>query len=163
MTPFPAPTVSTPTPIEDADPADPARFLRDLDALLPLTAGTSVALVERASTDQRIVAAARLHGDLDDEEPTSHDSRVLHDLARELFAGQDEYRRRPVHCFVTVVARPGRCVFRPGDVDLLTAWRYSNHVLPVFSGDLLLVTPSGWRSFFDHSAGARPALRTQLP
>ena len=64
---------------------------------------------------------------------------------------------------MTVVVRPGRVVFGPAEHRVLSAWRYANHCLPVMQGDLLLVTPHGWRAFFDDSCGATPVMGPTMP
>lgn len=161
MPPFSPVTSPADDRVSDADLRDPAAFLRDLAALTPLAPGLLVALVEHPSTDQRLVRAVRVHGDLDLEQHQHEASLFLRGVADLLFA--DEDADRPVeHSFISVVVRPGRCVFVEGDSDVMLAWRYANHLLPVFSGDLLLVTPSGWSAFFDDSAGHEPAMATRV-
>ncbi len=161
MPPFSPATSPVDDRVSEADLRDPAAFLRDLAAVTPLAPGLLVALVAHPSTEQRLVRAVRVDGDLDLEQHQHEASLFLRGVADLIFADEDP--DRPVeHSFVSVVVRPGRCVFVEGDSDVLVAWRYANHLLPVLSGDLLLVTPSGWSAFFDDSAGHEPTMVAEV-
>lgn len=159
------PTTAAAEPeIDRWDLRDPAGFLQRLARLMPLTPSTIVALVHQPSTRQDLLAAVRIDWS---EDPTRSPGReldrmarsdLLRDVAHKLWGTRDERRGRPEHAFVTVVVRPGRVVFGPRDCDVLSGWRYANHALPVFGGELLLVTEHGWRAFADHSGRATPAM-----
>lgn len=66
--------------------------------------------------------------------------------------------RPPKHTVVTVLVRPGLCVFGPNEGRWLTAWRYSNHLTNAFSGSIFLVTEYGWVDFMTDTAGHMPAM-----
>lgn len=167
MAPFPFPATPTAEPeIDRWQLRDPASLLTELDHLVPLTQGTLVALVHLPSTRQELMAAVPVDwadtaegGDmLDAELDGDARSELLRRAAEKLWGRRPTSRRRPEHAFVTVVARTGRAVFGPRETEIGSAWRYANHLLPVFDSELLLVTPHGWRAFTDDSCGAGPAL-----
>jgi hypothetical protein len=144
---------------------DPETFLRDLHALVPVAHGLTVSLVHEPSTAQHLVAAATIHRpekvpgyDARDDLHSSLVSDLLRRAATALWGDDDPGWQRPEHAFVTTIVRDGRVVFGPGEYDVLAAWRYSNHCLPVFGGDLVLVTQHGWRTFAEDLCGALPAL-----
>jgi len=68
-------------------------------------------------------------------------------------------RRHYEHALVTVVVRPGRCVFGPNELVWSKGWRYANHLQAVFDGDLVLVTEHGWLDLMSREAGFEPAMR----
>ena len=115
---------------------------------------------------QRLVAAVEVQlpenvpgCDAQDTTSTVHSSRISCAAPqRRCGADDDPGWQRTEHTFVTTIVREGRVVFGPGEYDVLAAWRYSNHLLPVFSGDLVLVTQHGWRTFAGDLCGALPAL-----
>jgi len=165
MAPFPMPTTTADPEPRPSQLRDPARFLTQLSTVLSMTPGTIVSLVHLPTTKQALCAAVRI--DWADVKPTDQmdadlsrtaRSELLHDVAHDLWGSLPTARGRPEHAFVTVVARPGRVVFGPPEYRVLSGWRYANHLLPAFQGDLLLVTPHGWRAFIDDSCGTVPAL-----
>jgi len=120
-----------------------------------LQPGLTVALVHRSSITQRLLSSVAVEGELDPDDPTTDDGKVLHDLAQDLCRGL-ELSWSVEHSFVTVISRPGRCVFGVTALAVLGAWRYANHIQPVFQGELVLVTPSGWRTSEQTKAGRLP-------
>ncbi|WP_375479085.1 hypothetical protein [uncultured Jatrophihabitans sp.] len=66
--------------------------------------------------------------------------------------------RRPEHAVVTVIARSGLAVFGADERDWLLAWRYSNHLAPVFDGGLVLVTEHGWVDFMSERGASKPSI-----
>lgn len=171
MAPFPTPTTATDhCEVDPWDLRDPGGFLARLARLVPLAAGTIVALVHLPSTRQEVQSAVRIEWS---DDPPTHDleaeldrtarSEILHDVAHQLWGTRPDRRGRPEHAFVTVVVRPGRVVFGPAEYRMLNAWRYANYFLPVHRGDLLLVTPHGWRASCDDSGAAVPALEPTQP
>ncbi len=71
-------------------------------------------------------------------------------------------RRRgkpPRHSVMTITARRGLTVFGPAEIACLSAWRYSNHLIDVFVGDLMVVTEHGWADFMTGWGGPEPRLR----
>lgn len=51
------------------------------------------------------------------------------------------------HSVLTVLVRRGFVVFGSYEERWLYAWRYSNHLVDTFWGDVVLVTEHGWRDF----------------
>jgi hypothetical protein len=80
----------------------------------------------------------------------------LCDAARSF--GLGSHGDRPHHALVTVVVRPGRCVFGPNEAVWFRGWRYSNHFESAFSGDMVLVTEHGWSDFMSGEAGHEPRM-----
>lgn len=64
----------------------------------------------------------------------------------------------PQHTAVTVLVRPGLCVFGPNEGCWFSAWRYSNHLTNAYDGSLILVTEHGWADFMSDTAGLAPAM-----
>ena len=134
----------------------PAALMRRIDQRVRLEVGTvHVALVHRPSTDQRLVDIRRLETPalIDGYDEAGAELRgVVADLAIPRTAGP------PEHAVMTVVARSGLCVFGPNESHWLQAWRYSNHVAPLITGDVIVITEHGWTDFMTQHAGHTPAL-----
>lgn len=64
----------------------------------------------------------------------------------------------PTHAVMTVVVRPGRTLLGRSEHHWLTAWRYANRGLSVFTSDLILVTEHGWTDLMTQWAGHTPAM-----
>lgn len=114
-----------------------------------------LALVHRPSTRQHVVAVERLSSPavVDDWMPVRDE---IYDVMARLPIPDEP--RPPQHTAVTVVVRPGLCVFGPNEGLWLSAWRYSNHLANVYSGSLILVTEHGWTDFMTDTAGVTPAM-----
>lgn len=137
---------------------DPGALLDEIDQRgLLRTRTTVLALVEHPSTDQLLCDALTL---CDGPPPREVEDRatMVRCAARNLYGDRPD-ARPPRHAFVTIVARPGRVVFRDDDTAWLSGHLFANHLLPVFHGDLILVTEHGWRSCDKRVAGRLPALR----
>jgi hypothetical protein len=172
MSPYPA--APPPTTIPAPEPwqlRDPAGFLDDLSRLLPLSPGLIVALVRRPAEEQRLLAAVPVHwnplqpnaDDVQEELDRSACCDLLRRAAVKLWGRRRDASGPRKHAFVTVVSRPGRVVHGPYEARITRAWRYANHLLPVMSGELLLVTQHGWASDEDDSCGGEPALASSNP
>lgn len=66
---------------------------------------------------------------------------------------------RTRHAVVTVVVRQGFTVMTRNEAQWLRAWRYSNHLIGVFDGYLVLVTEHGWLEPFSQTGAAHPRMR----
>jgi hypothetical protein len=142
--------------------ADPQRLMDDLAARVPLSEDTAyVALVRDPSTHQELldVRSPDLPALVDDDESLSEH---LREVAR-AFAIPDGLPVR--HLLVTILVRPGRCIFGPNEAVWLAGWRYANHFQRAFDGALFLVTEHGWHELMSDDAGREPRLtadRTQV-
>jgi hypothetical protein len=134
----------------------PARLIAQIATDTPLVRDTAyVVLVAHPSTEQRIVAIRRLDtpamiGDWQDARDEMHD--VVRDLPI------PEEPRPPTHSVVTVLVRPGYCVFGPHEGSWMEAWKFSNHFANAFNGGVILVTEHGWSDFMTDTAGHTPAM-----
>lgn len=135
---------------------DPARLVEEVAERVPLSPGAVyVVLVAHPSTAQRVVEVRRLESPamIDDY----WDARAeLCELMRQLPI--PEHPPPPRHAALTVVVRPGLCVFGPNEGRWMSAWRYSNHLTNAFDGDLILVTEHGWTDLMTEFAGHSPAM-----
>jgi hypothetical protein len=144
--------------LEPYEYKDPAALITDVAGRVPLTEDTAyLVLVANPATEQRIVVLQR------------YDAPALLDDYDE--ARNEIYERvqalpipdggRPRHSVMTVLVRRGLCVFGPQDLPWFQAWRYSNHLRPVFGSEFILVTEHGWCDLMTGSGGSRPALVEQ--
>ncbi len=134
---------------------DPERLVIDVAERVELTEDTAYAVLVRApSVDQEILEVRRLElpALLDDDEEISEDLRAL---ARS-FRLPEAWP--PQHAVVTVVVRPGRCLFGPNEHVWLAGWRYANHFQPLHDSDMILVTEHGWAHCFSDFAGHHPRM-----
>lgn len=134
----------------------PAELIDQIAQRVPLAADTVyVVLVARPSREQRIVAIRRLAtpARIDDWRSASNE---IYDVMHELPI--PDRPARPDHSVLTVVVRPGLCVFGPNEGEWMSAWRYSNHCRNCFDGSVILVTEHGWADFMTDTAGHCPAL-----
>lgn len=141
------------------DVRDPAALIEEVAERIDLVEDTAwLALVHRPSTAQKLLDVRQLElpALLDDDEDISE---VLRDAVDSLGIG---WRRHYEHALVTVVVRPGRCVFGPNELVWSMGWRYVNHLQAVFDGDLILVTEHGWLDMMTQEAGVEPAMRSTL-
>jgi hypothetical protein len=69
----------------------------------------------------------------------------------------------PRYSIMTVLVHRGLCVFGPKELPWFNAWKYSNHLRPVFDSEFILVTEHGWRDFMTDAGGHTPALLTERP
>jgi hypothetical protein len=135
---------------------DPTALMREIADAVDLVEDTAyVALVHHPSTRQHLVAVEPLAIPAllnDDDDISGH----LAQIARSFGIGS--HGRSPEHLLVTVVVRPGRCVYGPNEAVWFSGWRYSNHCESLFSGDLMLVTEHGWEDFISGEAGDEPRM-----
>lgn len=144
--------------LEPYDVRDPAQLISHIAQRVDLREDTAwLALVHQPSTTQELqdVRPLDLPALLDDGEDISERLRVA---ARSFGLG---WRRRPEHALVTVIVRPGRCVFGPNELVWSKGWRYANHLEAAFTGDLLLVTEHGWLDLMTEGAGFAPAMQSR--
>jgi hypothetical protein len=136
---------------------DPARLIEQIADQSQLGEGCALlAVVEDPSTEQRLTHVEQLPVDSRIE----HYLQVrdlIHDTMQELpvpdFAGPDTR-----HGVMTVVVRPGLCVFGRHEQEWFMAWRYSNHGRGAFTSDLMLVTEHGWVDFMTDIGGYGPRM-----
>ncbi|WP_109506494.1 hypothetical protein [Nocardioides speluncae] len=134
---------------------DPSALINDLAARVPMAPGTAyLVLVVDPATEQRIVLVERL-----DTPAVLYDCEAAREELRErveLMPVPDTWPTR--HAVMTVVVRPGLCVFGPNEAHWFSAWRYANHLSRAHTGDVILVTEHGWTDFMTKFAGRTPAL-----
>ncbi|MGC3954832.1 MAG: DUF2695 domain-containing protein [Propionicimonas sp.] len=64
----------------------------------------------------------------------------------------------PTSELVTVVCRAGPATITTAEQQFHWGWRYSNHGVAAFDGEIFVVTPAGWASLYGEWAGTLPAL-----
>lgn len=137
---------------------DPAALINEVAERVPLSEdAVYVVLVARPDTAQDIVSVRRLGTPalIDDYIEAC---RELHDVMQTLPIPD---RPHPLdHSVMTLVVRPGPCVFGPNESRWMNAWRYSNHFANAFSGGVILVTEHGWCDFMTNEAGHSPTMAT---
>lgn len=135
------------------NPAEVVATIAERTSLEPNTA--FVGLVHQPATKQQIVAVERLSTPavIDDWMLASAEIRDVMERLR-----IPDAPRPPEHTAVTVVVRPGLCVFGANEANWFSAWRYSNHLANAYSGSLILVTEHGWSDFMSDTAGLSPAM-----
>ncbi len=146
--------------LEPFEIRDPEQLITDVAEQVDLGEDTAhVVLVRAPSTTQEVIEVRTLDlpALLDDDDNISDD---LCDLARS-FAVPDV--RPPQHAVVTVIVRPGRCIFGPNEGVWLAGWRYSNHLAPIYDSDLILVTEHGWTDLMTTWSGRHPAMLDPEP
>ena len=117
----------------------------------------SLVLVRDPSTDQEIVHTTYL--------PVRR-TRGLNDSQREELLARSAQAMpipvppdlRPRHAIMTIVVRRGYAVIGPPEEKWLMAWHYSNHLVHVFTADLVVVTEHGWVDFMSGLGGLEPRL-----
>jgi hypothetical protein len=136
---------------------DLAQLIEDVAERRPLVDGLALlAVVEDPSTTQRLTHLSKLPVDsrIDDFLEVQD---LLHDTMQLLpvpdFAGPNTR-----HGVMTVIVRPGLCVFGRHESQWMLGWRYSNHFRGAFTGDLILVTEHGWADFMTNAGGHRPRM-----
>ncbi|MGH8967342.1 MAG: hypothetical protein ACRDXB_18725, partial [Actinomycetes bacterium] len=127
----------------------------DVAQRVPLIEDTAyLALVAQPSTEQRIVTVQRFTTPalIDDYDEPREEIRARVDA----LPIPDAF---PItHSLLTVLVRPGLCVFGPNESVWLAAWRYSNYMARAFGSELILVTEHGWCDFVTECADTEPAL-----
>lgn len=137
---------------------DPGQVLLDVLRRHALADGdVLLALVREPSAAQEVVAIRRLDADLWRTNGDRERADFLAGEARQLPV--PEWRGAPPeHSIMTVVARRGWCLIGREEAQWLIAWRYSNHLLNAFSGELILLTEHGWVDFMSGLGGPEPRL-----
>ena len=142
-------------PREPYEYRDPAAVIAEVARRVPLIEDTAyLVLVANPSTEQRIVTVQRFDTPalIDDyDEP-------MKEIRARVQALPIPDVVPPTHSLLTVLVRPGLCVFGPNESVWLNAWRYSNHLARAFGSELILVTEHGWCDFMTECAGTEPAL-----
>jgi hypothetical protein len=138
---------------------DPGALLEEVAHRHALHPGLVVsALVEHASTSQRLVATEVVYDDERPPLPEQHREFVGPALQRLPIPEWTPDHPPAEHTVALVIARRGRVVFTSQEVRWGYGLLYGKDLLHVFTGDLLLVTEHGWRSMDDDLAGRKPAL-----
>jgi hypothetical protein len=147
----------TPYPWELRDPAAAVDGIARRHQLHPGV--VVVALVELPSTTQQLLDTTVMY---EGEHPPT-DARECAFLAQQAARHLFEPRATigpPRHSFVTIVARNGDLAFEPAEYGWLIGWQHANHRLPVYTGEVMLLTEQGWCAEHDHSnlTGYSPVL-----
>lgn len=143
--------------LEPWDFKDLDQLMREIADRIDLIEDTAyVALVRRPSTDQQLVDVRMLDSPalVDDGDDLSEEMRA----AAESFGIPDT--RECLHCILTILVRPGRCLIGPNEAVWLNAWRYANHFQRTFSGELVLVTQHGWVAWPHYEAARTPCMQS---
>jgi hypothetical protein len=134
----------------------PAQVITTIAERVPLEPNAAlVALVHEPAEKQHVVAVERLSTPAVIDEWTVAREEIREVMERLPIPDEP---RPPQHTAVTVVVRPGLCVFGQNEANWLSAWRYSNHLTNAYSGSLILVTEHGWSDFMSETAGLSPAM-----
>ena len=115
-------------------------------------------LIRAPSVDQQIVRTVRFTETPPPQVDHWERSEFLRRIVEQLEVPACKIGEPPSHSVMTITARRGWAVFGPSEFSWLAGWRYSNHLAPVFVGDLLLITEHGWADFMSGRAGRLPAL-----
>ena len=143
--------------LEPWDFKDLDQLMREIADRIDLIEDTAyVALVRRPSTDQQLVDVRMLDSPalVDDGDDLSEEMRA----AAESFGIPDT--QECLHCILTILVRPGRCLIGPNEAVWLNAWRYANHFQRTFSGELVLVTQHGWVAWPHYEAARTPCMQS---
>jgi hypothetical protein len=138
---------------------DPGRVLADVAAQCDLVEGDALlAVVRDPSTDQHVVHVSRLDAREWDAVVGYDRSELLYEAMHSMPVPALHEPGPPRHSVMTIVARRGFAVLGRREAEWLMAWRYSNHLLAAFTGDLILVTEHGWTDFMTGMGGPEPRL-----
>jgi hypothetical protein len=142
--------------LENYDLLDPGALLADVARLTTLTAGRSLlALVAAPTTTQQVLRVETLPVDCTSPLPDDLSQMLRHavvgfDLPRSAYPWK--------YSVVTIIVRPGFAVIGRTERNWYLGWRYSNHLQPTFSGDLIVVTDHGWVDMATRWAGHNPRM-----
>jgi hypothetical protein len=135
---------------------EPAEVIATIAERVRLEPNTAfVGLVHEPATKQRLVTVERLSTPAVIDEWMAAREEIREVMERLPIPDEP---RPPQHTAVTVIARPGLCVFGENEANWFSAWRYSNHLTNAYSGSLILVTEHGWSDFMSDTAGLSPAM-----
>ena len=144
--------------LEPYDLRDPQQLIGEVSREHPLVDGDLlIVLIDRPSTTQRVVAVRRVVGARWRNLTGTALSELLGEEAGAMPLSQYD-RGVPHHLLLTILVRQGYAVIDATDGEVLSAWRYAHHFMPVFDGGILLVTEHGWYDFMSGCAGVEPAL-----
>lgn len=142
--------------LENYELRDPRRLIEQVVGQHSLLEGRAyLVLVEDPPGNQMIKAVRELSTPALIEE-YDEASNEIRDVVRGL--GIPDSRRPIRHMLVTVLVRPGLCVFGPNEGRWLKAWRYSHHFTDAFDGHVIVVTEHGWADFMTEFADHSPAI-----
>ena len=138
---------------------DPGLLLAEVTTGVELSEHDLVlVLVREPSVDQQIVRTVRFTETPPPQVDHWERSKFLRQVVEQMQVPARKLGEPPSHSVMTITARRGRAVFGQSEFSWLAAWRYSNHLAPVFVGDLLLITERGWADFMSGCTGRLPAL-----
>ncbi len=138
---------------------DPEQLLREVVTTVAVSEHDLVlTLVREPSVDQQIVQTVWFAETPPPQVDHWERSQFLRRIVEQLDVPARKLGEPPSHSVMTITVRRGLAVFGPSELSWLAAWRYSNHLAPVFVGDLLLITELGWADFMSGRAGRLPAL-----
>lgn len=126
---------------------DPGEVLADVMERHPLSEGDAVlALVENPSGRQRVTQVEVLPAPARIED--CHEvSDLLCETVRRMPIPARGPSTRIDHAVMTILVRRGLTVFGRNESNWFYGWRYSNHLIDAYTGDVVLVTEHGWRDF----------------
>jgi len=135
---------------------DPQELMTQVSARVPLLGNTAfLVLVADPSTTQTLEAVHRLGTPAQ----IDHWSQAADELVTAVGGLAIPREPGPPHeVLMSVLVRPGLCVFGANESQWFRAWRYSNHLARAYSGQLILVTEHGWRDSMSEEAGHLPAM-----
>jgi len=136
---------------------DPGALLFDLLRRHPVAAGDAqLVLVHHPSTVQDVTHVTRMHVDDltgDAWEDGQHIGAVVRAMPIPSWNGEP-----PEYAVMTILARRGLAIIGPLERKWLAAWRYSNHLMHTYSGELIVLTEHGWVEFVGDRGGYEPRL-----
>jgi hypothetical protein len=136
---------------------DPGALVADVLQRHPVAAGDALlVLVHHPSTVQDVVHVTRMHVD-DLDRDAWEDGQRLGAAVRAMpipsWNGEP-----PEHAVTTILARRGLAIIGPRERGWLAAWRYSNHLMHAYSGEVIVLTEHGWVEFVGDRGGFAPRL-----
>jgi len=135
---------------------DVPTFLTDVSRRVDLRPGLDVLVVVDDSDRRRILGLEQLVPATDgDADPSELAESILEGPMHRLCPGWDA--PRPPHCTAHLLrCREGRVVPARDDLRWGYGMLYAKNMLTVYAGDIVVLTPHGWRVGF--RAGATPTL-----
>ncbi len=142
---------------------DPGQVLTAVLAGGSLSEGDLLlALVHDPSGDQRVLQTIRLNSEHSRCLGSYEGPDILAGYLRWLAVPMRQPGEPPRHSVMTISARRGLAVFGPAEAACMSAWRYCEHLVDAFVGDLTVVTEHGWADFMSGWGGREPRLGTSF-
>jgi len=136
---------------------DVAAFLTDLSRRIDLRPGLDLLVVVDDSDVRRVLGLEELAQPAHPETDPGELAYAIFEQPMQRLCPSWEEDPGPPHCTVHLLrCRDGRVVPAPDDIRLGYAMLYAKNFLTVYSGDIIVLTPYGWR--VGRRAGAAPTL-----